>query len=247
MKRLGADIAKIERILLSHWHRDHSGGMLRAVQMINDARLSSSGSDGKVVVDLHPDRPDYRGFVIPGTAHVSFEADPSFSEIEAAGGVVEKNAEGHTVSDGFFHVSGEIPRNTAYELGVRGAARYVGAKKAWEPDTLIMDERLVVCHLRGKGLVVFTGCSHAGVVNACRHALRTHGERLHGVVGGFHLADNDADKLAQTLRDLKELAPDVIVPGHCTGWRFKYSWEQAVPGSLVPCFVGTKYEMAAVE
>ena len=67
-----------------------------------------------------------------------------------------------------------------------------------------------MCHLRGKGLVVFTGCSHAGVINVCRHAVEELGGGgqvpLYAVVGGFHLADNNPEKLARTLVDLKAMA-----------------------------------------
>lgn len=262
--RLRADVSGVEVIHLSHWHRDHSGGLEQAVRLINAAanerRSDDKGEDKskakkKVVVDLHPDRPDFRGVQFPGRAPVSLEADPTFAELEAAGAVVDKHAEAHTVGDGFFWVSGEIPRATSYEGGIRGGVRYTTATGQWTPDPLIQEERLVACRLKGKGLVVFTGCSHAGVVNACRHAVGEVGapvgaategadggeKKLHAVVGGFHMADNDPTKMKATVDDLKALSPTVILPGHCTGWRFKYDYEQAVPGSLVPCFVGTKY------
>ncbi|CAK7213912.1 hypothetical protein SCUCBS95973_001959 [Sporothrix curviconia] len=250
VQRLKADVGGVERIHLSHWHRDHSGGMLKAINMINAASSASAQTNErdealkKVVVDLHPDRPDFRGVQFPGRSPISLEADPTLDAITAAGGIVETHDEAHTVSNGFFWVSGEIPRLTPYEGGIKGAVRYVAATNTWQPDPLIQEERLVACHLKGKGLVVFTGCSHAGVVNASRCAVGSlGGQKLHAVVGGFHLADNDTEKMAATLADLKALAPTVIVPGHCTGWRFKYDYEQAVPGSLVPSFVGTRYLM----
>jgi 7,8-dihydropterin-6-yl-methyl-4-(beta-D-ribofuranosyl)aminobenzene 5'-phosphate synthase len=256
--RLQADVGGVEVIHLSHWHRDHSGGLEKAVAAVNAAR-SEDKKDRKVLVDVHPDRPDFRGVQFPGRAPISLEADPTFAELEAAGAVVEKHAEAHTVGEGFFWVSGEIPRATSYEGGIRGAVRYTMATGQWTSDPLIKDERLVACRLKGKGLVVFTGCSHAGVVNACRHAVaslptkeaESGGEStgcagLHAVVGGFHMADNDPTKMKATVDDLRALSPTVILPGHCTGWRFKYDYEQAVPGSLVPCFVGTKYVLDSV-
>ncbi len=95
-----------------------------------------------------------------------------------------------------------------------------------------------------KGLVLFTGCSHAGVVNAARHALELGGGApLYAVVGGFHLADGSPEKLQSTLDDLKALGPKVLIPGHCTGWRFKFKIEQELAGFLVPCFSGTTYTL----
>ncbi|KAI0884783.1 Metallo-hydrolase/oxidoreductase [Annulohypoxylon maeteangense] len=242
-RRLGLDVAKVERIVLSHWHRDHSGGLLGAVRMVEGAKAATATSEekGKVVVDLHPERPDFRGI----RAHeiIALEADPSFSEIEDAGAEVFKSAEAHTVLDDMFLVSGEIPRRTAYEGGIRGGVRF-SEKKGWETDELIMDERLVMCNLKGKGLVVFTGCSHAGVVNVSRHAMELGGGvPLYTVVGGYHLADGAPEKLQKSLEDLKALEPKVLMPGHCTGWRFKVAIEKEMPGCMAPIFGGTKYEL----
>lgn len=244
--RLRADLASIEHIHLSHWHRDHSGGMLEAIRMVNAARIQP-GADTKpdgVTVDLHPERPDYRGLVTPAGMIVSLEADPTFDEIENAGGVVQKHDEAHTVLDGFFLASGKIPRVTPYEVGIRGGMRFIKETGAWISDEAIVDERMVVCNLKGKGLVVFTGCSHAGVINVCRHAIELGaGLPLYAVVGGFHLADNNPEKLANSLADLKSLQPKVLMPGHCTGYKFKFMIEQAMPGVLAPSFCGTTYTL----
>ncbi|KAJ9131030.1 7, 8-dihydropterin-6-methyl-4-(Beta-D-ribofuranosyl)-aminobenzene-5'-phosphate synthase [Pleurostoma richardsiae] len=238
--RTRADIASIERIHLSHWHRDHSGGMLRAIRLINSEK---GPNHSPVIVDVHPDRPDFRGFSVPG-AVVSLEADPSFDEIQEAGGMLEQNSEAHSILENMFLVSGHIPRNTKYELGIKGALRYEGQSGTWTADETISDERLVVCNLKGKGLVVFTGCSHAGVINASRHARElVNSAPLHAVVGGFHLADNKPEKLTRSLEDLVDLDPKVLMPGHCTGYRFKFMIEHALPNTLVPSFAGTKYTL----
>lgn len=237
--------------------------------MINDAAAATNANSSrsgrcpsKITVDLHPDRPDYRGFALPSGAIVSLEADPTFEEIEAAGAIVVKNATAHTLLDGFFLSSGEIPRRTTYERGVRGGLRFSRARgDEWVSDEAIMDERLVMCHLRGKGIVVFTGCSHAGVINACRHSLeladdggsgrgRDDGVEctanvLYGVIGGFHLSDNNPEKLQQSLADLKTLRPQVLMPGHCTGWRFKAMCEAEMPGVVAPSFCGTTYTLSS--
>ena len=121
--------------------------MLRAVKSINAAREQAQKT-GAVTVDLHPDRPDFRGFQAPDFP-VSLEADPTFLEIEDAGATVEKNGFTHTVLDDMFLISGEIPRTTGYELGIRRGIRFDIEKKAWEQDTLIKDERFLMCKLKG--------------------------------------------------------------------------------------------------
>lgn len=143
-KRLRADIAKIEWIQLSHWHRDHSGGILKAIPMIQEAKSSKDG----LTIDLHPNRPDYRGFQGPASI-VSLERDPTWAEIEATGVTVVKNDKAHTILDGFFVVSGEIPRVTPYEVGFVRGMRYTEATGVWEKDELILDERLLMCKIKG--------------------------------------------------------------------------------------------------
>ncbi|ORY11971.1 beta-lactamase-like protein [Clohesyomyces aquaticus] len=242
-KRLTPALENVSRIHLSHWHRDHSGGMLAAVKMIQDAKSSSTspsiGKNKDVVVDLHPNRPIYRGVATPmGT--LSLEADPSFEEIEKAGGVVDKHDEAHEVLENRFLISGEIPRVVEYEHGIKWGVRFVEGE--WVPDELVMDERFVVCHVKDKGLVLFTGCSHAGVVNCAKHALELveHSIPLYAIVGGYHLADAPEEQIKAAVRDLKELGVKVLMAGHCTGWRAKFEIERQMEGALVPSFVGIK-------
>lgn len=93
-----------------------------------------------------------------------------------------------------------------------------------------------------KGVVVFTGCAHAGVVNSVRHAVALgQGVPLYAVVGGFHLADATAEVIEVTANDLEALKPKLLLPGHCTGWRAKFALQSKMPGQLVPCFVGSGY------
>ena len=141
--RLRADVGQIEMIHLSHWHRDHSGGMLKAIKLINEAKPNGE----QVSTDLHPSRPDYRG--IMAVAPISLEADPTFDEIDAAGGSVVKNNQPHTVLDDMFLISGEIPRTTAYEQGLPRGIRFHASEGVWKKDNLIMDERFVMCRLKG--------------------------------------------------------------------------------------------------
>ncbi|QIW99306.1 hypothetical protein AMS68_004824 [Peltaster fructicola] len=255
--RLRADVSRIEMIQLSHYHRDHSGGMLKALDMIKKAQQEAKHALQPVVVDLHPDRPAFRGFQPPGHAIVSFEADPTFEDIEKAGGVVQTRDQPHVVLENMFLVSGEIPRGTPYEQGLKFGMRFEDG--VWRPDEAMKDERLLMCKLKGmlktvlqdryllladKGLVVFTGCAHAGVVNSARYAVDLgQGTPLYAVVGGFHLADAQPEVIDDTVRDLEALEPQLLLPGHCTGWRAKFALQSKMPGRIVPCFVGSGYEL----
>lgn len=114
-------VDEVETVVLSHWHRDHSGGMLSFLHM-------RSREAPRCVVDLHPDRPIARGIAIPPTYETvigRLPEDPTFELIEAAGGFVEKHAEGHAIADGTVYVSGVIPRVTPFEEGLPGGVRFV--------------------------------------------------------------------------------------------------------------------------
>jgi 7,8-dihydropterin-6-yl-methyl-4-(beta-D-ribofuranosyl)aminobenzene 5'-phosphate synthase len=133
------------------------GGMLKAVQIISDekaAKLGSSSTTGQsqtqepVIVDIHPDRPQYRGFMMKGKP-ISFPADPNFAEIRAAGGAVLKSAAAHTLLDNMFFSSGFIESSTEYETGLRGGIRISDLKKGWEKDEEMADERFLMCNVKG--------------------------------------------------------------------------------------------------
>ena len=117
----------------------------------------------------------------------------------------------------------------------------------WEPDPLILDDQALVLHLRDAGLVVLTGCGHAGIVNIVRYAQRLTGvERVHAVFGGFHLSGPLFAPVVQpTVDALAELAPDVVVPAHCTGWKAAHALATRLPNAFIQNSVGTRYELGA--
>jgi 7,8-dihydropterin-6-yl-methyl-4-(beta-D-ribofuranosyl)aminobenzene 5'-phosphate synthase len=116
--RLGINLAAIECIFLSHWHFDHSGGFPQVVAAIAEAR--SRAGLGPPIVDLHPNRPDQRGLLLPNGMMAMLPDEPSFADIAAAGGAVVKHHDPHPVCDGFLFASGAIDRVTDYETGLVG-------------------------------------------------------------------------------------------------------------------------------
>ena len=130
VKAMQVPTERIERVIISHWHSDHSGGLLSFLSFRNDAlRLEDQASPpGACCVDVHPDRPSARG-IAPGPSYdkviCALPFDPTFEEIERLGGVVDRHKEGHAVAGGTVWVSGEIPRQTEYETGLMGGMRWV--------------------------------------------------------------------------------------------------------------------------
>ena len=100
-------------------------------------------------------------------------------------------------------------------------------------------------NVRGKGLVVLTGCGHAGIVNICRYARRLTGDQpLYAVMGGFHLNGPLFEPLIpRVLDDLAEMAPQVLVPAHCTGWRAQHAMGRRFGEAFVPNTVGTRFTL----
>ncbi|KAF9916992.1 hypothetical protein FBU30_001043 [Linnemannia zychae] len=270
-KRLEIEFEKIDVIVLSHWHVDHSGGMLAAVEQCQQARLrqqeKQEHSISPVEIDLHPDRPDERGICLTrpspsGTPpdslqYVAWGKDPSFPDLKSAGGKVSLNAKAHTICDNYFGISGEIPRRTSYETGVPNHVRWSDASKSWSSEEEIMDERYLVARVRNKGLIVLTGCSHAGVINVCQDVFQAFGigkkhqseegeknpaDNVYFVVGGFHLAGGSMEtRIQETVRDMKEINPSFMAPGHCSGWRAKCALENEMTGKVVSLGVGVDF------
>lgn len=123
----------------------------------------------------------------------------------------------------------------------------MNASGEWTPDPEINDERYLCCNVKGHGLVVFSACSHAGIINACKDAVDKTGKQLYCTVGGFHLAGRGMeDRIPATVRDLKALNPSLVLAGHCTGWRAKAELASALDGKFQTLCVGNTYTLASV-
>ncbi|TFK85561.1 hypothetical protein K466DRAFT_184385 [Polyporus arcularius HHB13444] len=248
VEALQVPIERVERIILSHWHCDHSGGMLA---FLKHRKVNCPPDTAPCVADLHPDRPLARGIApvsAGGKVIGRLLDDPKFEQIEALGGVVEKHAEGHAVAGGAVWVSGEIPRVTHFEGGLPSGVRWVeqdgGENGEWVKEEDIMDERYAAIDVVGKGLVIFSACSHAGIVNVVKDAVKTFSRPIYMIIGGLHLAGTElteripptVDYLSNQLRP----APVYILPMHCSGFAAKIALEEAFGEGCVPAGVGHK-------
>jgi 7,8-dihydropterin-6-yl-methyl-4-(beta-D-ribofuranosyl)aminobenzene 5'-phosphate synthase len=244
-KRLGIDLSSIEHVFLSHWHFDHSGGFPKVIAAIAKAR--SAAGLAPPIIDLHPDRPDQRGILLPSGLMVMLPQEPSFEDIRRAGGAILTSGGPHPVCGGFFFGSGRIERVTEYETGLAGHHSFRGDTGG--PDPLIMDERFVAACVRGRGVTVLSACSHAGIVNACLGVKQQFPDTpIDLVLGGYHLAGKAMEqRIEPTVRDLeRRVGPRLVAPGHCTGWRAKAKLAHTfAPGRYAPSVVGTLYRLGA--
>ena len=206
--KLGDCMSHVEAVVLSHYHIDHSGGLRAAVPMIAEGRQAAAAPP--VIVDLHPSQPLSRGTKnLDGTFNLFLPAEPNFDELGEYGAQVATSSAAHTICSDYFLVSGEIPRETDFETGMNNhwSLRKEGGNdsaEGWVSDGLVMDERCLIVKVRGKGTIVFSACSHAGIVNVVRHAVEIAGGPLCAVMGGLHLAPYAIDdpRLQKTVEGL---------------------------------------------
>ena len=234
LRRLGKDPADIEVIVCSHGHFDHTTGLSGLIGRLGRANLP---------VLLHPEFWARRRLAIPGEP---FEL-PTTSRrgLEEAGFDVIEQRQPSFLFDRSVLITGEVDRVTGFEKGFPVHQAWRGGR--WEPDPLILDDQALIAHVAGRGLVVLTGCGHAGVINICRYAQRLTGmAKLHAVIGGFHLAGPLFEPvIGDTVSALEQLAPDLIVPAHCTGWKATHALARRLPGAFIQNSVGTTFHLAA--
>jgi 7,8-dihydropterin-6-yl-methyl-4-(beta-D-ribofuranosyl)aminobenzene 5'-phosphate synthase len=238
--RLGVDFGGVEAIVLSHGHWDHAGGIPKALSFV------CQGNGGlPVPLYLHPGMFQQRGTrqgdgpVLP----MQRVLNPEEWSLLGANPIVTEQAQ--LCLDNSFFISGEIPRITDYEKGFPGHVCRNEVTEVWEMDELLIDERFIAVHVKGKGLVVFSACSHAGIVNVLHEVVEAFpGIPLHAVMGGFHLAGMNERVIPETVRDLGQFGAHYIIPAHCTGWRAVNALVSEFGESVVlPCSVGMRFRL----
>ncbi|HET6198997.1 MAG: MBL fold metallo-hydrolase [Candidatus Acidiferrales bacterium] len=236
--RSGAELGAVESIVLSHGHWDHGGGMLKALALIR-----ARNGNRPVRYYAHPDMFRSRARKLPGGQMWPSKDVPSVEMLTLHGAQVINTRTAQTFLDGMFFLSGEIPRVTPFERGL--AAHYQRTEDGldWMPDPWLIDERFLMVNVEGKGLVVFTACSHAGVINVLTHAQECFpGVPLYAVAGGFHLVGPNEPIIPETVEAMKDFRLKVIAAGHCTGWRAVTALVNAFGDSSVdPSVVGKRY------
>jgi 7,8-dihydropterin-6-yl-methyl-4-(beta-D-ribofuranosyl)aminobenzene 5'-phosphate synthase len=234
--RLGVDLGTVESIVLSHGHWDHGGGMLKALDLIR------SRNGGRTVpYYAHPGMFCTRARKLPNGRMLPSKDVPSIDALVTHGASVINTREPQSFLDDLFYVSGEIPRVTPFETGLAGHFQKT-ADGRWEPDPWLMDERSLAVNVAGKGLVVFTACSHAGVINVLRHAQDSFpGTPLYAAMGGFHLSGPNEGIIPQTVEAMRAFNLSIIAAGHCTGWRAVTALTDVFGDIVDPSVVGKRY------
>src|SRR3954447_7349379 len=240
-ERLGLDLSAVQAVVLSHGHFDHAGGL---------AGLAGRRGVRSLPMVVHPYAWTRRRLALPGR-----EPDelPTLSKraLMAEGLDVLERREPSLLVDGCLLITGEVDRTTDFERGMPPSHQAwddeLPGGAGWRHAPLVLDDQALVAHVRGRGLVVLTGCGHAGPINIVRHAMRLTGvDRLHALLGGLHLSGAAfAPLVAPTVQALTDLRPQLLATSHCTGWQAQHELAAALPDAFVPGSSGTSFTLTA--
>jgi 7,8-dihydropterin-6-yl-methyl-4-(beta-D-ribofuranosyl)aminobenzene 5'-phosphate synthase len=242
---LGADAKKIDALVVSHGHFDHYGGLIGFLDKYRgslpaDVKLYAGGED------------NFCHRVLPAASPGVFS---DFGYLDR-GALAKRNVgvvlcENPTVIAGHAFTTGQIKRrtdekilpNTFEQFGMKDglgcdASHYTPAELQGQtvPDEHY-HEHATVFHVKDRGLVVISSCSHRGVVNAVKQAKEVSGvDKLHALIGGFHLGPAPMDYTKHITSEIVELGPDIVVPMHCSGENFVEAINAIAPDRL---FIGS--------
>ena len=233
MRRLGISPSEIEVIVLSHGHWDHVTGMEGLVRSLGRTQLP---------VMIHPEFWSRRRIRFPGLEPAELPAT-SRQALEGMGFQIVEERQPSFLLDHSALVTGEVDRSTEFETGFQGHEALRG--REWAGDPLILDDQALVVGVRDEGLLILSGCGHAGIVNTVRYAQKLTGERrIAAIIGGFHLSGPMFERIIEpTVEALGALSPSLLVPAHCTGWKAVHQLARRFPQAFVQCAVGTTIEL----
>jgi 7,8-dihydropterin-6-yl-methyl-4-(beta-D-ribofuranosyl)aminobenzene 5'-phosphate synthase len=198
---IDVDLKKIDSIMISHGHYDHTGALLQVLKRIGHS----------VPVIAHPNVFSPKFSYKPALTPIGIEFDQPV--IKAAGGELLLTRASITLLNGVIS-SGEILRKTNFE----------DTKGFWTVECndfiedSVSDDQALFINVRNKGLVILTGCAHSGIINTVRHAKRVTGiENVYAIIGGFHLEQAGDERIQNSITELKKIDLKRIYPCHCTG------------------------------
>ncbi|MDW0163753.1 MAG: MBL fold metallo-hydrolase [Nitrososphaeraceae archaeon] len=247
---LGINLKDIETIVLSHGHFDHISGLISTL-----GRLKKS-----VEIIAHPEAFLRRWLVYPNgnKARMDFLDE---EEINQAGGIIRKvdkisflprnvnmqSKKKTNQANNRVMITGEIPRVTEFEKGFPLQYKEQDNEINLVPDPLVSDDQALIMNVKNKGLIILTGCGHAGIVNTIKFAKKVTGiKKIYCVIGGFHLSGQDyEDSIPLTIAELTRVDPQYIVPCHCTGWKATNKIIDTMPEKFIQSSVGSTFYFEA--
>ena len=219
----------LHSLVLSHGHVDHTQGLMGLIKRVGKHHMP---------ILLHPDAFLNRKVIFPDKTELHTPA-PNRRLLEQENvEFIEERGPSYLV-EGMVLVTGQIHRTTDFERGF--PIHYSEINGKWQSDPLIHDDQALVVNVRDKGLVVLTGCGHAGAVNSIRYAQKLTGiDTVWALLGGLHLTGAIFEPIIpRTVKELKAIGPRLIMPGHCTGWKATHAFAREFPEAFIQPSVGT--------
>ena len=231
---LGFDLSNCESLISSHGHIDHAGGLINLRKRMNTVQQ-------RISLVLHEDAFRNRLVKFQDGRTIDLPA-PNRSLLTNAGyDIIEKHSPSLWIGDTVL-ITGEIPRTNSFEKGFPNHYFEVEEGKM-EPDPLIKDDQAVIMKVKDKGLVIITGCGHAGIINTLNYAKELTGEdRIYSVLGGMHLSGGLFEPIIPTtVEELEKVKPKFVVPCHCSGLKAITEIARKMPSAFIQNSVGTNY------
>jgi len=230
LEQLEVDLSEVEAIVLSHGHMDHTGGLYVILDKIS----------GTIPVFVHPGAfAGPRFFGLDDGRKLLFPQTLVKDELVKRNVKLVETKTPTLLARERSMVTGEVERVTPFEKGLPNAVLERDGKIEKDP---IADDQTLVINLKEKGLVVISGCSHAGIINTIIYAQKITGiKKIHAIVGGFHLSGPFFEQIIeQTINEFKVVCPEVLVPMHCTGWKAIQRISQEFPDAFALGSVGSR-------
>ena len=206
IEKLGIPLAETDAVVLTHCHYDHTQGL---------ARILGAIGRKDVPVIAHPSLFRLNFVTDPFFQHVGVMQGDNPEDLRAAGAELVLVSGPLQLMPG-LSTTGEVPRVTDFEeVGIALSTLDENGRVA--PDSM-PDDLSLAARIEGKGLVIITGCSHAGIINILKHAAAPN-ERIEGVIGGLHLVEASEERIEKTASALAGFSPSLVAAGHCTGFR----------------------------
>ncbi|MBN2124017.1 MAG: MBL fold metallo-hydrolase [Deltaproteobacteria bacterium] len=234
LKLLGLDLENIEAIVLSHGHMDHTGSLVPILEDLSRP----------IPLVLHPEAfhsPRYFG--LDDGRKLLFPTTLEREALKALGAEVVESKDPVLLGGDTVLVTGEVERVTSFEKGLPNALLERNGREEKDP---ILDDQSLLVRLKDKGLVVISGCAHAGIVNTAFYGRKITGiDAVHTVIGGFHLSGPFFEPIIEeTVEAFREMDLKVIVPMHCTGWKAINRFAEAFPDAFILNSVGSVFTLA---
>jgi len=249
---VGIDPARIDALVLSHGHYDHFGGLANFLRQ-NDGKLKAKlpiyvgGEDA--FCSREWTAPPVRGDFGALDRKAMENADLAVTYAEAPSLVADHGFTTGQIGQASFE---KLLSPSAMKVGLtNGMGCYADRLPEDErTKTVIPDqfrhEIATAFNLKGRGLIVLTSCSHRGVINAIKQAQAASGiDKVHAVIGGFHLAPYKEDYVRETITALKTINVDYVIPLHCTGEPFYETARAEMPNKLLRSYTGTRFVFSA--